>query len=163
MLADYANRMKVKNAIIVGVLSGGESYDTERYVPAATAALTGLADEFDQAADRIAEQIASIEELPGTATHAHDYRLRDRWNLRHREAVLRAVVAELRRRVDDDAQILDLVESARKDAWADISREVTDVLNRSFIKVDDDYERNRAKRMRLVSADLRNLLADMET
>lgn len=163
MLADYANRMRVKNAIIVGVLSGGGSYDPERYVVDATAALGGLADEFEQAAKHLAEQITLIDTVPGAATHAHDYRVRDRKNLRHREEVLHGLIAELRRRSEDRGHLLDLVESARVDAWADIARAVTDALDRSFLQVDANYDRDRDQRMRLVTADLRNLLADLET
>lgn len=162
MLADYANRMKIKNTIIVGVLAEGGSYDPERYIPAATTALSSLAAEFEQAAERIAQQISTIEALPGTATHAHDYRLRDASNLRHREAVLRALVDELHHRLRDRGHLLGLIESAREDAWSDIARAVTDVLDRAFVRVDDAYERDRTKRMRLVSADLRNLMADLD-
>jgi hypothetical protein len=162
MLADYASRMKVKNTIIVGVLKGGGSYDPEQYVPAAADALGDLATEFAEAADRLDEQIHKLEQLPGTATHAHDYRQRDASNLRHRADVLRALVAELRDRSDDRTHLLELVERARKDAWLDVSKAVTDVLDRSFFVADDRYERDRAKRMRLVAADLKNLEADLD-
>lgn len=160
MLAEYANRMKVKNAIIVGVLRRRETYDPGDYVADAADALEHLAAEFDDAAERIAGELRSIETLRGTAVHAHDYRVGDSANLRHREAVLRALVSELRTRRDDRAHLLELVEAARKDAWADIGREISETLDRSNIVVDANYEKNRDRRMREVSRDLARLAAN---
>src|SRR5690606_21371103 len=114
---------------------------------------------FDAAAERIAGELRAIEHLRGTASHAHDYRARDAANLRHRQAVLEALVDALRARRDDRAHLLDLVETARQDAWADIAREVTETLDRSNIVVDENYEKNRARRMREVSRDLARLAA----
>jgi len=159
MLAEYASRMKVKNAIIVGVLTRRESYDAEDYLEAATGALQHLATEFDAAADRISRELTAIESLRGSALHAHDYRAGDAANLRHREATLRSLVIELRDRHDDRTYILDLVEKARQDAWADIARAVEESLDRSTIVVDQSYERERARRMRQVARDLARMAA----
>jgi hypothetical protein len=159
MLAEYANRMKVKNAIIVGVLTRRETYDSNDYIDDAVRALDHLADEFEGAAVRIEGELRAIENLRGSAAHAHDYRAGDAANLRHREAVLRTLVGRLRAHRDDPDHLLDLVEAARKDAWADIARAVTEALDRSTIVVDEAYERERAKRMRQVARDLARLSA----
>lgn len=159
MLADYANRMKVKNAIIVGVLARGNSYDPDHYVEAATDAIGRLAAEFDSAADRIRHELTAIAELKGSALHAHDYRAGDVGNLKHREEVLHALVAELRSRCDDRGYLLGLIESARQDAWGDISRAVEESLDREIIVVDETYDRERARRMRQVARDLTRLAA----
>jgi hypothetical protein len=159
MLAEYASRMRVKNAIIVRVLTRRESYSAEDYVGDAMAALEDLAAEFDAAAERISGELRAIEHLRGSAAHAHDYRMGDSANLNHRRAVLVAVVEALRARRDDRGHLLDLVEAARKDAWDDIAREVGEALDRSNIVVDGNYERERARRMREVSRDLARLAA----
>lgn len=157
MLANYASRMRVKNAIIVGVLTRPGSYSAEDYIGDASAALEHLAAEFDAAQERISGELRAIETLRGSASHAHDYRAGDSANLNHRRAVLRALVEELRTRHDDRGYLLDLVEAARKDAWADIAREVSETLDRSNIVVDENYEKERARRMREVSRDLARL------
>jgi hypothetical protein len=160
MLAEYASRMRVKNAIIVGVLTRRESYSAEDYVGDAAAALEHLAAEFNAAQERIGGELRAIENLRGSAEHAHDYRLGDSANLKHRRAVLQALVDALRARRDDRGHLLDLVEAARKDAWADMAREVGETLDRSNIIVDENYERDRARRMREVSRDLARLAAN---
>ena len=159
MLAEYASRMKVKNAVIVGVLTRRDNYDPEGYVADAAGALEHLAAEFDGAADRISRELTAIESLRGSALHAHDYRAGDAANLRHREATLRLLVVELRNRHDDRTYVLDLVEKARQDAWGDIARAVEESLDRSTIVVDDSYERERARRMRQVARDLARMAA----
>ena len=159
MLAEYASRMRVKNAIIVGVLTRPDSYRAEDYVGDAADALEHLAAEFDAAQERIGGELRAIETLRGSASHAHDYRAGDSANLNHRRAVLQALVDILRGRRDDRAYLLELVEAARKDAWADIAREVSETLDRSNIVVDEAYEKNRARRMREVSRDLARLAA----
>lgn len=162
MLAEYASRMKVKNAIIVRVLRRRETFEADDYIADATDALEHLAVEFDAAADRIAGEAASIANLRGSAAHAHDYRAGDSANLRHRETVLRALVMQLRLHHKDREYLLGLVEGARQDAWADIARAIEDALDRTTIVVDETYERQRARRMRLVAADLKNLAADLD-
>lgn len=159
MLAEYASRMKVKNAIIVGVLTRPGRYDADDYLGAATDALDHLAVEFDGAADRISTELSAIENLRGSALHAHDYRSGDSANLRHREATLRAVVGELRTRLDDRDHLLKLVDRARQDAWADIARAIEESLDRTTFIVDESYESERARRMRQVARDLAKLSA----
>jgi hypothetical protein len=160
MLAEYAGRMKLKNAVIVGVLTRPDSYDPAEYLEDAAGALGYLADQFETDADRVAEELRASDHLRGTATRAHDYRSADAENLRTREAVLRSVVASLRAHRDDGGYLLELVEGAREDAWADISRAVQESLDRSAIVVDASYERERTERMRLlVAEDLAQLTA----
>src|SRR5690606_27101057 len=148
MLAEYASRMRVKNAIIVGVLTRADSYSAEDYVGDAAAALEHLAAEFDAAQERIGGELRAIETLRGSAAHAHDYRLGDSANLNHRRAVLQALVEALRTRRDDRGHLLDLVEAARKDAWADIARGVGETRDRCTSIVDEHHARGRARRMR---------------
>ena len=92
----------------------------------------------------------------------HDYRPADTENLRVRGAVLRSLTDHLRGRRLDRAYLADLVERARKDAWADVSRVVLDGLDRSVIVVDATYERARPERMRLLGNDLVALAAQRD-
>jgi hypothetical protein len=154
MLAEHAGRMTLKNIIIVGALSGLGPYDAAKYLPAATGVLEELAEESEQDAERVARALQSIQNRSGSAARAHDYRSADTENLRMRRAVLRSLVDHLRGRRDDRAYLVDLIESARKDAWADVSRVVQDSLARSAIVVDATYERARPERMRLLADDL---------
>ena len=159
MLAEHAGRMTLKNIIIVGALSGPGSYDAARYLEAAAGVLEELAEEFEQDGERVARALRSIENRSGSAARAHDYRSADTENLRVRRAVLLSLVDHLRGRRDNHAYLAELVESARKDAWSDISRVVQDSLDRSTIVVDESYQRDRPEHLRLLTADLVRLAA----
>ncbi|HWU57453.1 MAG TPA: hypothetical protein VN045_01950 [Microbacteriaceae bacterium] len=159
MLADYANRMTVKNRIEVAVLNGNDSYAVEHYVGEAREAIEALAQESEAAADRIAEERRWSESLVGDAEHVHDYRSADRANLEFRLAAAVALADKLRERARDDGYVESLVERARGDAWREISAAIEGVLDRRNIPVDAQYKRERTERMRrLVTEDLEALL-----
>lgn len=159
MLADYANRMTVKNRIEVEVLNGDDSYAVEHYIGAAREAIEELAQQSEAAADRIAEERRWSETLVGDAEHVHDYRSADRSNLEFRLAAALALADKLRERKHDDAYVEDLIERARGDAWREISAAIEGVLDRRNIPVDAEYKRERAERMhRLITEDLEALL-----
>lgn len=154
MLAKYSSRMRLKNRIIVGVLTHERRYDPEQYLGEAKRALGVLIDEFDLEAARIARQLRIAASMPGKAAHAHDYRFADTNNLQLREDTSDALTAALRERRSDESYLLELIESARQDAWDDIARAVGDWLDRTNIVVDSSYERGKGERMRLLTADL---------
>lgn len=159
MLADYANRMTVKNRIEVAVLDGDDTYAVDHYVDAAREAIEALAQESEAVADRIAEERRWSESLVGDAEHVHDYRSADRSNLEFRLSAALALADKLRERARDDAYVEDLIERARGDAWREISAAIEGVLDRRNIPVDAEYKRERAERMRkLVTEDLEALL-----
>lgn len=163
MLAEYAARLRLRNAIIVGALSGDGDYDPLRYLGDARATLATLAAESDAAARRIALELEEAELLSGKAGHAHDYRSGDVVNLKRREAVSRALAMRLRECRESDDYLLGLIERAREEAWQDVSRALEDTLRRSNIPVDADYEQHRAERMRLlVDEDLAELERERE-
>ena len=139
MLAEHAGRMTLKNIIIVGALRGPGSYDAAQYLDAAAGVLAELAEEFEQDGERVARALRSIENRPGRAARAHDYRSAD--TEESADAGRRAAVARRappRPPEDRPAPLTlaDLIESARKEAWADVSRVVQDGLDRSAIVVD---------------------------
>jgi hypothetical protein len=154
MLAKYSSRMRLKNRIIVGVLTHERRYDPEQYLGEAKRALGVLIDEFDLEAARIARQLRIAASMPGKAAHAHDYRFADTNNLQLREDTSDALTTALRERRSDESYLLELIESARQDAWDDIARAVEDWLDRTNIVVDSSYERGKGERMRLLTADL---------
>ncbi|MCW4386484.1 hypothetical protein OH146_11940 [Salinibacterium sp. SYSU T00001] len=163
MLAEYAARLRLRNAIIVGALSGQGDYDPNRYLVDARAGLASLAAESDAAARRLAEQLEEAEALSGKAGHAHDYRAGDVKNLARREAVSRALAKRLQECRDDDDYLLSLIERSREEAWNDVSRALEDSLRRADVPVDEDYERERDERMRqLIDEDLAALARERE-
>ncbi len=161
MLADYSSRMRLKNRIIVGVLTRPDSYEAKQYLDEARTALDVLVDEFDLDVDRIGRKLRVAVSIPGRAKHAHDYRSIDADNLRLREEVSAAVANALRAHRGDEQYLLDLIESARQDAWGEISRAIEEFLDRSTIVVDKSYKRGRSERIRLlVTEDLAKLRAE---
>lgn len=159
MLSQYSSRMRLKNRIIVGVLTHDRQYDPAQYVDEARRALSVLIDESDLDASRVARQLRVVVSKPGKASHAHDYRSADTKNLQRREDISEAVTEALRSRLDDDDYLLELIESARQDAWDDIARAVGDWLDRSKIVVDAAYKRNRDSRLLKLAKDLTALQA----
>lgn len=158
MLAEYASRMRLKNRIIIGVITQDAPYDAESYQIDAAAVVDALANESERVAERLTRECDIIEGQQGSAAHAHDYRRADLVNLRLRADVAQALAVTLRSRRDDPEFLLTLIESARGDAWSDIARAIEESLDRSSIPVDETYKRERAKRMRLVAEDLTELL-----
>ena len=102
MLAKYSSRMRLKNRIIVGVLTHERRYDPEQYLGEAKRALGVLIDEFDLEAARIARQLRIAASMPGKAAHAHDYRFADTNNLQLREDTSDALTTALRERRSDE-------------------------------------------------------------
>lgn len=158
MLADYASRMRLRNDIIVGVLTGDRNYAASDYLDDARAMLSSLIAESLVAARRLASELDAVEDHPGNAGHVHDYHSADATNLKRREAVSRALAKRLESRREDREYLLDLIERARDDAWNDIARVLEENLARSGFVVDDDYEHEREGRMQqLIVEDLAEL------
>jgi hypothetical protein len=157
MLADYASRLRLRNTIVVGALTEPEGYDPTSYRDAARQILERLIRESNAVAERLAAEAEAARRTDGRAAHAHDYQSADFDNLSHRQAVALELAKRLSERRDDEGFLLELIERARQDAWGDVSRAVEDSLDRSYVIVDADYERDRAKRMRLVAGDLTEL------
>lgn len=163
MLAEYAARLRLRNAIVVGALSDDAAYDPSRYLGEARATLSTLAAESDAAARRLAERLEDSEDREGRAGHAHDYRSKDASNLKRREAVSTALATRLQECREDDDYLLGLIERARDEAWQDVSRALEDTLRRSDITVDADYAIEREDRVRrLVDEDLAELVRERE-
>lgn len=164
MLAEYAARLRLRNAIIVGAVGDSADYDPRRYMVEARAVIASLAAESDAAADRIAREIEEAESLAGRAGHAHDYRAGDVKNLTRREAVSRALANRLREFREDDDYMLALIERSRDEAWRDVSRALEEALVQPEVDDDPAYEAEKEQRMReLIDVDLARLIRERET
>ena len=160
MIADYSARMSIKNTIVVDAIRTENRFEAERYVPVAAAALRELADESDAAAERIADEREFAVELDGQGEHIHDYRAVDNLNLRRRERVAEELAQALRLRADDEGALLELVETARDDAWQEIGSAIEASLD-AFAGVEAtkaEYVRERPARLNLlITRDLARL------
>ncbi|MEO6944798.1 MAG: hypothetical protein ABI053_08820 [Lacisediminihabitans sp.] len=162
MLAEHSSRLRLKNRVIIGVLTQSDAFDAKHYIGEAKKAIDVLVDEFDLDVDRIGRKRRIAISIPGRAKHAHDYRSVDADNLRLREDVSAAVARALRSHRGDEPYLLHLIESARQDAWGEISRAIEEFLDRSNIVVDNAYKRGRSGRIRLlITEDLAKLMASV--
>lgn len=121
MIAEYAVRMRVKNAIAVDAVVSPHAYDAQQYVEQASAFFEELANESQDAADRLAEELANTAGRAGRAQHVHDYRRGDEANVRHRLMVATEVPSVLRQKAAQEDFLMELVEQARQDAWHEVS------------------------------------------
>lgn len=163
MLADYATRMSVKNHIVVDTIQQGNSFDPSRHTAQAAEMLRELADEQDQAVERTAEAWRAVGGLGGDAMHPHDYRDIDADNLKHREESAGELAKSLRDRASSEAELLDIVERARREAWDEVGHAIEASLD-AFSGAEAlkaGYEEARPARLRLLIArDLAKLEED---
>ena len=128
MIAEYATRLALRNAITIGALRDSGQFQSARFVIEAREVIRGLAEESSDAAARVAREREWATYLEGPAEHVHDYRQADELNLRRREALSLSLAEMLVERADDEAYLLELVESARRDAWFDVAHSIEVML-----------------------------------
>lgn len=128
MIAEYAARLTLRNAITIRAIRDGDPFRARHFLPEARDVLRGLADESSRAATRIAGDREWASHLDGPSEHVHDYRPVDDLNLRRREGLSRALASALRERADDESYLLPLIERAREDAWFEIGRSIEERL-----------------------------------
>ncbi len=156
LITDFAVRMTIRNAIVTAMLTEpGAVFTPELFVGAARQALLDLAEEADSAEERMAAERRLATVLEGEPEHSHDYRPADAINLGRREALARATAAALRRRSEDAAFLAAVVEAARAEAWAEVSREIELRIDRTFTSPDPMGMDQRLQELR---ADLRLLM-----
>jgi hypothetical protein len=160
LLTEYASRMSVKNSFLIRVLSGHESWDLTRGREVAAGVLRLLAAESDTDADNLDQLIAKIREDPGSVRDPHGYTDDDLPNMEHRRDVSREVARRLREQSVDEVHLIELVGSARRDAWHEVASNIEHTLDVEHIPVDAEYLAQREDRMRrLVTEDLAALLS----
>ena len=139
LLAEYATRMRLKNRIIVDIVTAHGQVDAEAWADDVRLALGRLRLEAEASARRMEHETEVARSTSGVAAHQHDYRASDTDNLEHRRRVYRLVGRRLLSWENDAAQVAALLGAARQDA----QEEVDEALARSvagdpLARVDDE-------------------------
>ena len=153
LIARAASVVAVANRIIVRALRADEPFDLARTRMIAQHELYRIAEEQMLDAERMEEARDVALRTEGKGTHQFDYRRGDAESLALRAAIYSRVAEQLIRLSADDAYVESVVDAARERAWSDVGSAVITRLGEK-VAVDADYERDRAKRMRLLAADL---------
>lgn len=160
LLAEYAARLAVKNRIEVATIGEGAVFEAEAFAAGAAEELLRLAEEQDAIGERL-EAEAEVLRAHNRPRHVHDYHAGDRRNLRHRARVARALAAALRARSEDPADLLELVENARADAWRDVAGMLEAIIDAGARPPRETGPR-RAARLADLADDLATLVAEHE-
>jgi hypothetical protein len=153
LIARAASVVAVANRIIVRALRADEPFDLARTRMIAQHELYRIAEEQMLDAERMEEARDVALRTAGKGTHQFDYRQGDAEPLALRAAIYSRVAERLIRLSADDAYVGAVVDSARERAWNDVGSAVISRLGEA-VAPDADYERERAKRMRLLAADV---------
>ncbi|WP_306770309.1 asparagine synthase [Microbacterium sp. 18062] len=148
-IAAAATRLTLKNRILVDILSAGEGFDADRFVPEARGTLLTLASEAEADAERAEHERKLARRRFSDSDGTHDYRSRDVRNLRRRRKQSERIAKELRGRAEDPEELRTLVEAAREAAWAEVARNIDSTLRIEAARPDlePDYGMMRAARM----------------
>ncbi|UIN31156.1 asparagine synthase [Microbacterium binotii] len=148
-IAAAATRLSLKNHILVDILSAGEGFDADRFVPDAKDALLKLAEEAEADAERAERERKLARGRFSDSGGTHDYRSRDVRNLRRRRKQSLRIAEELRERAEDLDGLRELVEAAREAAWAEVARNIDSSLRIEAARPDLEpgYEKMRQARM----------------
>jgi hypothetical protein len=158
VIARSALVLSVKNHLIVGALRSDRSLDQLDLPGFTRSRLTELVREQTGYADRIRAAAEAAATAHGAARHQHDYHAADITTLAERGRVYRALAATFDRLRDDEEFVSGVVESARADAWTELSGVIAsrlDVLPESVTAA--SYSAARAGRMRAVRKDVVDL------
>lgn len=148
-IAIAAARLAVRNRILVETIARGGQFDSGVFAAFARDTLRGLADEQDQAADRVTQQRKRAWGRFSDSSGTHDYRDRDTRNLRRRARQSRGVAKELRALADDPDQVRALVGDARVAAWGDVEANLAQRLDVEGMTADADPDYARMRRARM--------------
>lgn len=148
-IATAAARLTLRNRILVDTIARGGHYDNETFAELARTTLQALADEQDQAADRVTAQRKRAWGRFSDSSGTHDYRDRDTRNLRRRAKQSRGVAKELRARADDADQVAALLADARIAAWGDVEANLTQRLDVEGMTADSDPDYATMRRARM--------------
>jgi hypothetical protein len=148
-IAAAATRLALKNRILVDILSAGEGFDADRFVPDAKETLLALAAEAEEDAQRAERERKLARRRFSDSGGTHDYRSRDVRNLRRRRKQSERIAQELRERAEDTDELVALVEAAREAAWSEVARNIDSTLRIEAARPDLEpgYEQMRQARM----------------
>jgi hypothetical protein len=148
-IATAAARLTVRNRILVETIARGGQFDSEVFADFARQTLRALADEQDQAAERVTHQRKRAWGRFSDSSGTHDYRDRDTRNLRRRANQSRGVAKELRALADDPARVEALVAAARMAAWGDVEANLRQRLDVEGMTADADPDYATMRRARM--------------
>ncbi|REC98802.1 hypothetical protein DEU35_1915 [Microbacterium sp. AG157] len=148
-IATAAARLAVRNRILVDTIARGGQFDGEVFAEFARETLRSLADEQDQAAERVTHQRKRAWGRFSDSSGTHDYRDRDTRNLRRRAKQSRGVAKELRALADDPERVKALVGDARIAAWGDVEANLSQRLDVEGMTADADPEYAQMRKARM--------------
>ena len=148
-IATAAARLAVRNRILVETIARGGQFDGDVFAEFARAILSALADEQDQAAERVTHQRKRAWGRFSDSSGTHDYRDRDTRNLRRRAKQSRGVAKELRTFAADPARVAGLVADARIAAWGDVEANLSQRLDVEGMTAHDDPEYAQMRKARM--------------
>nr|WP_246383689.1 asparagine synthase [Microbacterium proteolyticum] len=148
-IATAAARLAVRNRILVETIARGGQFDGDVFAEFARAVLSSLADEQDQAADRVTHQRKRAWGRFSDSSGTHDYRDRDTRNLRRRAKQSRGVAKELRTFAGDPERVASLVADARIAAWGDVEANLSQRLDVEGMTADADPEYAQMRKARM--------------
>jgi hypothetical protein len=160
LIALTAVRMAVKNQIILGVLKDKTDYQVDDYAEVARGQLALLVVENEGHAARFRE--AALAPLPAALRNDPDFGAAETKRLETLEQVHTGLAVVLRDFAEDDEKILQIVETARQNAWDEIGDAWIAKLTAQLpAPLDEDYRWQRAGRLQeFVYIDLAGLLHD---
>lgn len=148
-IATAAARLTVRNRILVETIARGGQFESELFADFARTTLHALADEQDQAAERVTHQRKRAWGRFSDSSGTHDYRDRDTRNLRRRAKQSRGVAKELRALADDPERVKTLVADARIAAWGDVEANLRQRLDVEGMTADADPEYAQMRKARM--------------
>ena len=148
-IATAAARLAVKNRILVDTIADDGAFEIDEYLADARTALNDLADESEAGAEMALQARKRARGRFSDPHGTHDYRDRDKRNLRRRERQARAVALKLRQMTENDAGLRKLVEDAREAAWSEVRGNLDRRLRAAAMRPDQEpgYAEKREKRM----------------
>ena len=163
LIALTAVRMAVKNQIILGVLREQQDYNAEDYAEIARGQLALLVAENEDHAARLRADVLGPSKLPFSERALFGDAETKR--LETLEQVHASLAIALREFGEDDAQVLQIVETARHNAWDEIGDAwLTRLVANIPEPLDANYERQRDGRLQeFVYIDLAGLVMHHES
>ena len=159
LLLDYALRMRLKNRVVVDILTADGAVDPAAWVTAAHAEFDRSIREAEASRARLGRLVRRFRVGLGSAEHMHDYGAADLFNLLRRRRLLRLTVVELQRWQEDNDRVVDLIGRARHDALDEIGQAIRQVLPTNGSTEDDQILR--ARLLMLETVDLPDLARQM--
>lgn len=144
-IAAAATKLALKNTILVHSLTGEDDFTIDHYLDIARDTLLDLAAEAQSEKERLDETIYVASRWwrraradDGSTGIMHSYGKADIPNLEQRRDQAEKVSRELRRRADDEGELRELITSAQKAAWSEISNNIKFNLDSEYARVPED-------------------------